>query len=50
MRFDGYAEITINEKIIKIAFEYNGVQHYEFPNYWFGVSSSYCQYCGTKKL
>ncbi len=38
MRFDGYAEIAINGKLIKIAFEYNGIQHYEFPNYWFGDS------------
>ena len=35
MRFDGYAEIIIKGKLIKIAFEYNGIQHYEFPNYWF---------------
>ncbi len=35
MRFDGYAEININNQNIKIAFEYNGIQHYEFPNYWF---------------
>ena len=35
MRFDGYAKVQINRKIIQIAFEYNGKQHYEFPNYWF---------------
>jgi len=35
MRFDGYAKIKINKKLIQIAFEYNGKQHYEFPNYWF---------------
>ena len=39
MRFDGYAEITINGKLFKIAFEYNSIQHYKFPNYWFGESS-----------
>ena len=38
MRFDGYAEIIINGELIQIAFEYNGIQHYEFPNYWFGDS------------
>lgn len=38
MRFDGYAEIVISGKLIKIAFEYDGIQHYEFPNYWFGNS------------
>jgi len=35
MRFDGYAKIKLDGKIIQIAFEYNGKQHYEFPNYWF---------------
>ncbi|MBY8990072.1 MAG: hypothetical protein KGD58_04890 [Candidatus Lokiarchaeota archaeon] len=35
MRFDGFARIKINGKTIQIAFEYNGKQHYEFPNYWF---------------
>ncbi|NVM19950.1 MAG: hypothetical protein HWN80_19780 [Candidatus Lokiarchaeota archaeon] len=35
MRFDGYAEMIINNQKMKIAFEYNGIQHYEFPNYWF---------------
>ena len=39
MRFDGYAEFAINGKLIKIAFEYNGIQHYEFPNFWFGDST-----------
>lgn len=38
MRFDGYAEIFINNQMVKIAFEYNGIQHYEFPNYWFEES------------
>lgn len=32
MHFDGYAEITLERKKIKTAFEYNGKQHYEFPN------------------
>ncbi|MCJ7650677.1 MAG: hypothetical protein MUP85_18860 [Candidatus Lokiarchaeota archaeon] len=35
MRFDGYTEIIIKGQQFKIAFEYNGFQHYEFPNYWF---------------
>lgn len=39
MRFDGYAEITINGRMFRIVFEYNGIQHYEFPNYWFGESA-----------
>jgi hypothetical protein len=30
--FDGYNEIYIYNKQYKIAFEYNGYQHYEFPN------------------
>ncbi len=38
MRFDGYAEIFINGQMVKIVFEYNGIQHYEFPNYWFEES------------
>jgi RNase P/RNase MRP subunit p29 len=38
MRFDGYAEIFINGQMMKIVFEYNGIQHYEFPNYWFEES------------
>ena len=38
MRFDGYAEIFINNQMVKIAFEYNGIQHYEFPNHWFEES------------
>lgn len=32
MHLDGYAIINIKGKIIKLAFEYNGYQHYEFPN------------------
>lgn len=32
MHFDGYAEVTLNGKKFKTAFEYNGNQHYEFPN------------------
>ncbi|MBA7512297.1 hypothetical protein ES705_06724 [subsurface metagenome] len=32
MHLDGYAEIYINGKIIKLAFEYDGYQHYEWPN------------------
>jgi uncharacterized alpha/beta hydrolase family protein len=39
MRYDGYAEKVISNQMIKIAFEYNGIQHYEFPNYWFEQSS-----------
>ncbi len=40
MRFDGYSEIEYNDDLIKIAFEYNGIQHYEFPNYWFDKLSN----------
>ena len=32
MHLDGYAEICIDNKIIKLAFEYDGYQHYEWPN------------------
>ncbi len=32
MHYDGYAEVKIDRKKIKTAFEYNGRQHYEFPN------------------
>ncbi len=32
MHFDGFAELIINQRKIRIAFEYNGRQHYEFPN------------------
>lgn len=32
MHFDGYAEVILGGKKIKTAFEYNGRQHYEFPN------------------
>ncbi|TFG21635.1 MAG: hypothetical protein EU529_12960 [Promethearchaeota archaeon] len=31
--FDGYAELKLNRKSIKLAFEYNGPQHYRFPNH-----------------
>lgn len=33
MHFDGYAEIYISGVLFRIAFEYNGRQHYEFPNH-----------------
>ncbi|MBA7507927.1 hypothetical protein ES706_06656 [subsurface metagenome] len=39
LRFDGYAEIIKNGRLFKIAFEFNGIQHYEFPNYWFNKPS-----------
>lgn len=32
MHLDGYSIIDINGEQIKLAFEYNGPQHYEFPN------------------
>ncbi|MHA1658344.1 MAG: hypothetical protein ACTSUT_04375 [Promethearchaeota archaeon] len=32
MHFDGYSVVEINGIIFKIAFEYNGEQHYKFPN------------------
>ena len=32
MHLDGYAEINIHGRMIKLAFEYNGYQHYEWPN------------------
>ena len=38
MRFDGYAEVIIHGQLMKIAFEYNGIQHYKYPNYWFEES------------
>jgi len=33
MHFDGFAIIKINGKKIRLAFEYNGPQHYIFPNH-----------------
>jgi hypothetical protein len=35
LEFDGY------NKENKIAFEYNGIQHYEFPNYWHDVKMDF---------
>ncbi|MEJ2252169.1 MAG: hypothetical protein P8Y70_11860, partial [Candidatus Lokiarchaeota archaeon] len=34
LHLDGYAEILINRVIYKVAFEFNGQQHYEFPNFF----------------
>ncbi|MFX1450877.1 MAG: hypothetical protein ACFFCM_08545 [Promethearchaeota archaeon] len=34
MHFDGYSTIKLGGRLIKLAFEYNGYQHYEFPNYF----------------
>jgi len=34
MHFDGFSKISINKKTINLAFEYNGRQHYEFPNHF----------------
>ncbi len=36
MHFDGFAIIKINGKKIRLAFEYNGPQHYIFPNHIHG--------------
>ncbi|GAG81705.1 unnamed protein product, partial [marine sediment metagenome] len=33
MHFDGFAILNLDNSVIKLAFEYNGIQHYEFPNY-----------------
>lgn len=33
MHFDGYTELNINNRRIKLAFEYNGQQHSKFPNH-----------------
>jgi len=30
--FDAYIKLSFNGNLLKIAFEYNGKQHYEFPN------------------
>ena len=32
MHFDGYSQLKRDGNLIKLAFEYNGPQHYEFPN------------------
>ncbi|MFX1572380.1 MAG: hypothetical protein ACFFB0_06495 [Promethearchaeota archaeon] len=32
MHLDGYAKVNIHGKLIKLAFEYNGYQHYIWPN------------------
>ena len=34
MHFDGYAIVLIKGEFRIIAFEYNGFQHYEYPNYF----------------
>lgn len=34
MHFDGFSRISINGKTINLAFEYNGRQHYDFPNHF----------------
>ena len=34
MHFDGYSKLQLNGKNVKIAFEYNGRQHYQFPNHF----------------
>ncbi|TFG23056.1 MAG: hypothetical protein EU533_03595 [Promethearchaeota archaeon] len=34
MHFDGYSEILFNNVHYKIAIEYNGIQHYIFPNWY----------------
>ena len=31
--FDGYTELKLNGKSLKLAFEYNGPQYYRFPNH-----------------
>lgn len=33
LRYDGYSQIKIGNQIYKVAFEYNGKQHYIFPNH-----------------
>ena len=36
MHFDGFAIIKVNGKKVRLAFEYNGPQHYIFPNHIHG--------------
>ncbi|MHA1894128.1 MAG: hypothetical protein ACTSX4_06485, partial [Candidatus Helarchaeota archaeon] len=39
MHFDGYSKILFNNILYKIAIEYNGIQHYIFPN-WYHKNTS----------
>ncbi|MHA1196789.1 MAG: hypothetical protein ACTSRH_16355 [Promethearchaeota archaeon] len=34
LELDGFSIVNINGIIIKLAFEFNGIQHYDFPNYF----------------
>lgn len=33
LRYDGYSQVKIGNQIYRVAFEYNGKQHYIFPNH-----------------
>ena len=43
MHFDGYSEIIIDEKVIKLAFEFNGYQHYIWPNIYHKTEKEFIQ-------
>ena len=50
--FDGFAELNIEGKKLRIAFEYNGYQHYTFPNRYHLSYQAYTRnrYLDAKKV
>lgn len=34
LELDCFAELEVNDQTVMIACEYNGIQHYEYPNTW----------------
>jgi len=50
MHLDGYAEIQIMKKIFRLGFEYNGIQHYKFPNFFHKNYQEFLRQIQTDKV
>ena len=53
-QFDGYKELTFMGERVRLAFEFNGYQHYRYPNFfhktYFLVNTGSCEVCKKESI